>query len=111
MAKQPLDRGRICFVAEKFDTGQMDDQGNPERKARYAQVGRATLWPAQQAGNYPDIMLELDSAPMAAGPVKLYVFWDSRDPNKNGQNNWGEPQDATPQMGQPSGPRYGDQRR
>jgi len=41
-------------------------------------------------------MIELDSAPIAGGigPVRIFIFWDSRDPNKNGQNNWGEPQQA-----------------
>ncbi len=46
MANQPIDKGRVCFVAEKFETGQMDAHGMPERKARYAQIGRATKWGA-----------------------------------------------------------------
>lgn len=96
MANQPIDKGRVCFIAEKFETGQMDGHGMPERKARYAQIGRATKWPPQQGNNDPDIMIELDSAPIAGGigPVRIFIFWDSRDANKNGQNNWGEPQDA-----------------
>lgn len=126
MKPQPLDRGRVCFIAEKYETGQLDGHGQPERKARYAQIGRASLWPPQQQGDSPDISIELDSAPIAGsiGPVRIFIFWDSRDPNKNGQNNWGEPQDAPmqpqqnqqqqrqqPQQRQQSQPSYGGHRR
>lgn len=116
MTKQPLDRGRVCFIAEKYETGQLDNHGQPERKARYAQVGRATMWPSQDGNGCPDIQIDLDSAPIAGGigPVRLYIFWDSRDPNKNGTNNWGEPspvppnsQQNHPQQGQPRSQQQG----
>jgi hypothetical protein len=42
---QPIDKGQICFIAEKYPTGAIEPNGAPVMKSRYAQLGRATMWP------------------------------------------------------------------
>lgn len=78
MSNQPLDKGRAVVVAERYQTGQNDQYGNPETKARYATVGRATMWPAKEGAVSPRVDIEIDTMPVGVqGPVKVSVFWDS----------------------------------
>jgi hypothetical protein len=73
---QPIDKGRVCVIAEKYPA--QDQQGQQVMKNRYATVGRATLWPQEQGSTMPNIQIEIDTMPMGAqGPVKMFVFWDS----------------------------------
>lgn len=86
MSNQPIDKGRVCFVAERYPSGQVDGQGQPVMKNRYATVGRATKWPADQHGP-ESIDIELDTMPIGhVGKLKLYTFWDSES-RDNQQNN------------------------
>ena len=81
---QPLDKGRVAVIVEKYPTNQMDQNGQPMVKNRYANVGRATLWPSQQYSTTPNVEIELDALPIGhTGKLKLYVFWNSD--NKNNQ--------------------------
>ena len=106
MARQPIDRGQICFVAEKYPSRDAAGQGGePVFKSRYAPIGKATMWPADNPGGLPQIQLDLDSAPIAGGPgpVRLYIFWDSEKQNQEPQGWSGQPQQPAPQgwSGQP----------
>lgn len=78
----PVDKGRIAFIAETYPNKQQG-QGQPQFKNRYATMGRATKWQNQQGES---IELELDSIPVGAnGPVKMFIFWDSQNPNNQVQ--------------------------
>lgn len=71
---QPLDKGRVTFIAEKF-------QSQNGEKNRYATLGRATKWPGQN-GAPENITIELDSIPVGhSGPLSLFIFWDSEQQN------------------------------
>ena len=51
MSNSPIDKGRVSVIIEKYQTNQVDQQtGQPIMKNRYATVGRATKWAAQQQG-------------------------------------------------------------
>jgi hypothetical protein len=91
MANQPLDKGRVCVIAEKYQTNQLDQNNQPLVKNRYATVGRATKWPPNQGSNVENIDLELDTMPIGAtGPVKMYIFWESDNQNNQaGQQQGG----------------------
>ena len=100
---QPLDKGRVVVVAEKYQTQEIDNNtGQPKMKNRYATVGRATLWPSEQGSNAPNIQIELDTMPMGVtGPVKMHVFWDSES----------NQQQQAPQGGYQQQPQQGYQQR
>lgn len=75
---QPIDKGRVVVIAEKYQTNQLGEDNQPMIKNRYATVGRATLWQNRPGSNMPNIEIELDTMPIGAnGTVKLYTFWDS----------------------------------
>lgn len=103
MARQPIDRGQICFVAEKYPSREVVGQGGePVYKSRYAPIGKATMWPADNPGGLPQIQLDLDSAPIACGPgpVRLYIFWDSEKQSNNQEpQGWGGQPQQPPQQG------------
>jgi len=117
MADQPIDRGQVCFIAERYPTNEKDEWGNPKTKSRYAQVGRCTLWPAKQPGQPPQVQIELDSAPVAggSGPIRLFLFWDSekQQPQGYGTQQPSQQQYQQPQHQQYQQPQqgYGSQRR
>ncbi|WCP84208.1 hypothetical protein PQE20_27405 (plasmid) [Vibrio harveyi] len=82
MSNQPIDKGRVVVVAEKYQTNQLGENNQPLVKNRYATVGRATLWQNRPGSNMPNIEIELDTMPIGAnGAVKLYTFWDSEQNN------------------------------
>lgn len=114
MADQPIDRGQVCFIAERYPTNEKDEWGNTKTKSRYAQVGRCTLWPAKQPGQPPQVQIELDSAPVAggSGPIRLFLFWDSeKQQPQPSQHGYGNQQPQQPQHGygnqQPQQPQQG----
>lgn len=75
---QPIDKGRVVVIAEKYQTNQLGENNQPMIKNRYATVGRATLWPNRPGSNMPNIEIELDTMPIGAtGTVKMFTFWDS----------------------------------
>lgn len=80
---KPLDKGRVVFIAEKYQSNEMNPHNNqPVTKNRYATVGRATLWPSNNQSTMPNIEFELDCVPVSAshpGSLKLFVFWDSEN--------------------------------
>jgi len=80
MSRQPLDKGRVAYIAEKYQSNQRDPQsGQPVNKNRYATVGRATKWANQQGES---VELELDTMPIGhSGSLKLFIFWDSNNNN------------------------------
>lgn len=90
---QPIDKGRVTVVAEKYQSGTDQQTGQPIMKNRYATVGRATMWPAKQGATNPNIEIEIDTMPVnTSGPVKMFIFWDSENQNNaapanNGFNN------------------------
>jgi len=68
---QPLDKGRVAFIAEKYQSQNGD-------KNRYATLGRATKWPGDNGGP-ENVTIELDSMPIGhSGPLNLFIFWDSQ---------------------------------
>lgn len=78
----PMDKGRVAVVVEKYPTNQVDQRQQPIMKNRYASIGRATLWPSQQNSTAPNVEVELDTMPIGqTGKMKLYIFWDSENPN------------------------------
>jgi hypothetical protein len=81
---QPLAKGRVCYAAEYYPTGQRDGQNKPIMKARFANLGKATLWPSEQPHLPPQVSIDLDSMPIGStGSIKLTIFWD--DPTQNQQ--------------------------
>jgi hypothetical protein len=106
---QPIDKGQICFIAEKYPTGAIEPNGAPVMKSRFAQLGRATMWPAEHPNGRPQIQLDLDSAPVASGqgPVRLFIFWDSEKAAAP-QQEWGQQQYQQPQT-QNQQPQYQQQ--
>ena len=88
MSNQPLDKGRVAVIVEKYPSNQTDQQtGQPIMRNRYANVGRATKWAAQQVGQQPNIDIELDTMPIGIqAPVKLFIFWDSEQQNQQPQH-------------------------
>ena len=96
---QPLDKGRVAYVADRYQTSELDQQGQPKMKNRYASLGRATKWPKDGGGE--NIEIELDSVPVGAtGTVKMVIFWDSQDQN----NQQGQQYAQQPQGNQPPAP-------
>lgn len=94
---QPIDKGRVAVIAEKYQSNQVGNQNQPVMRNRYATVGRATLWPCEQGSNMPNIQIELDTMPLNAnGPVKMYIFWDSESQHNQQQQ---QPQYQQPQQG------------
>ena len=82
---RPIDKGRLCFIAEQYPSNERGQNNQPKMKNRYATAGRATKW---LTNNVEEIQLELDSMPVSSnGPVKLFIFWDSQN-----QNNQQAPQ-------------------
>jgi hypothetical protein len=103
MSNQPLDKGRAVVVADRYQTGQNDQFGNPETKARYATVGRATMWPAKEGAVSPRVDIEIDTMPVGVqGPVKVIVFWDS-DNQSQQQGNYQPQQQMQQQQPQQQG--------
>ncbi len=93
MSNQPLDKGRVVVIAEKYQ----DNQGND--KNRYATVGRATKWPNQN-GQGDNVDMEIDTMPVnSSGPIKMYIFWDSEQQNNLPQNNSQGYNQQQPQQG------------
>ena len=103
---QPIAKGRVCYAAEFYPTQERDAQNKPKMKARYATLGRATMWPAERQGDQPQISIDLDSLPIGSnGAIKMTIFWD--DQNQSGQPVPPQHQHA-PQHQQPPQPQsYG----
>ncbi|MEO9655937.1 hypothetical protein [Marinomonas sp.] len=100
MNNQPLAKGRVVYAADYYPTQERDAQGKPKMKARYAPLGRATLWPAEQQGEMPQVSIELDSLPIGSnGAIKMSVFWDT--PNQNQQPAPQQPPQQQQGYGQP----------
>lgn len=92
MNNQPLDKGRIVYAADSYQSNELDQNGQPKTKYRYATLGRATKWQGDNGGE--QIELELDSIPLKAeSPLKLKIFWDSQ------QSQQQQPQQAQQQGG------------
>lgn len=88
MSNQPLDKGRIAVIVERYPSKNIDQQtGQPIMKCRYATVGRATKW---LTNGVEQIEQEIDCMPVGvSGPVKLYIFWDSQQNNNQQQPQQG----------------------
>ncbi len=96
---QPLAKGRIVYAAEHYPTNERDAQNRPKMKARYATLGKATLWPNEQPHLPPQVSIDLDSMPIGStGTIKLMVFWD--DPTQQ-QAPAPQPQQQAQQPAQP----------
>lgn len=78
MSNQPIDKGRLAVVVERYQSKDLDPQsGQPIMKNRYATIGRATKW---MKNNVEQIEQEIDCMPVnVSGPVKIYLFWDSQN--------------------------------
>ncbi|KFA99601.1 hypothetical protein [Vibrio sp. ER1A] len=79
--QRPIDKGRLVYIAERYQTNTIGQDNQPMTKNRYASVGRATLWPNKPNSNMPNIEIEIDTMPInqSQSPLKLFVFWDSED--------------------------------
>lgn len=78
MSNRPIDKGRVCIIAERYQSNELDTNNQPKSKNRYANIGRATLWPNKPDTNMPNIEIELDTMPIGAtAPLKAFIFWDS----------------------------------
>ncbi|WP_417790798.1 hypothetical protein [Terasakiella pusilla] len=103
MSNQPLAKGRVVYAAEFYPTNERDQNNKPKMKARYATLGRATMWPAEQPNEPFPISIDLDSLPIGSnGAMKLQIFWDQPEqqqypqqaahPNQPPQQPYGQPQ-------------------
>jgi hypothetical protein len=85
-SNSPIDKGRVTVVVGSYKSSQVDQQGQPIMKKRYAPVGRATMWPPGEGKTQPNIEIELETMPMGIiGTVKLSIFWDSESQNNQNQ--------------------------
>jgi len=80
MARQPLARGRLAYIAETYQSNEIDPRTNqPKEKNRYATLGKVTAWPAENGGVMPQISIDMDALPLGVtGSTKLMVFWDDQ---------------------------------
>ena len=46
---QPLAKGRVVYAAEHYPTQDRNQPNKQIMKARYATLGKATLWPSERA--------------------------------------------------------------
>jgi len=98
---QPIAKGRVFYAADYYPTNERDAQGKPKMKARYAPLGRATMWPADQQGAQPQVSIELDSLPIGGtGAIKMTVFWDDQN-QQPAQPPQYQPNQQAPQQPQP----------
>lgn len=101
---QPIAKGRVCYAAEYYPTQERDAHNKPKMKARYATLGRATMWPSERQGDQPQISIDLDSLPIGSnGAIKMTMFWDN---DQQGQQ-YAPPQDFGYDQGQPNQQSYG----
>lgn len=115
MARQPLAKGRLAYIAETYQSNELDQNRQPKEKNRYATLGRVTAWPAENGGTMPNISIDMDALPVGmSGSTKLFVFWDDQqqqtghpqEPQSFG--SWGNaPQQPAPPQHQAPG--YGQQ--
>ena len=98
MSNQPLDKGRLVAVVEKYPSRTEFDQNNqPKMKNKYMAIGEVTRWPNDQGGHYDTIKQYLNPPHL---PCETRIFWDSES-----NNNQAAPQQQAPQQGyqQPQG--------
>ena len=75
---QPIDKGRVSCVV-----GQYIDKQTGQPKNRYANIGRATLWPTEPGKTMPNVQIEIDTLPLGhVGELKMNIFWDSERDNQ-----------------------------
>ncbi|SBS29010.1 hypothetical protein MSP8886_01400 [Marinomonas spartinae] len=122
MARQPLARGRLAYVAETYPSNELDQNRQPKQKNRYATLGKVTAWPAENGATMPQISLDLDALPVGmSGSTKLMIFWDDAnqqdgytgyDQQPQSYGSWQQPAPQAPQGGfnQPSQSGYQPQR-
>lgn len=92
MNNQPLTKGRVVYAAEFYPTNERDQSNKPKMKARYATLGRATMWPAEQPNEPPQISIDLDALPIGSnGSMKLSIFWDQPDQQQPAPQGYGQP--------------------
>ncbi len=110
LGNSPIDKGRVAVIVEKYPTNQVDQNGQPIMKNRYANIGRATLWPSQQYSSAPNVEVEIDALPIGhAGKLKMYIFWESDNPNNQPTNT--NQQQAQPQYQPPQHQQQNTQQR
>lgn len=110
MSNQPLAKGRVCYASEYYATNERDQNGKPKMKARYATLGRATMWPAERQGEPPQISIDLDSIPIGStGAIKMMVFWDQPQ-QQPPANTGGYQHPNTPPHPEPQPQSYGSWR-
>jgi hypothetical protein len=98
MARQPLAKGRLAYVAETYPSNELDQNRQPKEKNRYATLGRVTAWPAENGATMPQISIDMDALPVGmSGSTKLFIFWDDTN-----QQQGGYPQGYDNQKYQPS---------
>jgi hypothetical protein len=116
MARQPLAKGRLAYIAETYQSNELDHNRQPKEKNRYATLGRVTAWPAENNSPMPQISIDMDALPVGmSGSTKLFVFWDDQNQQQTGHpqepqsfGSWGNaPQQAAPPQQQAPG--YGQQ--
>ena len=97
MSRQPIAKGRAVYVAEKYQSRELDGQGQPKEKNRYATLGRVTAWAPEPGQNMPNITLQLDAVPVGAtGPVDIQLFWDEPQQQSTPQQNHQQPSYGQP---------------
>lgn len=85
MARQPLAKGRVTYVAETYQSNELDQNRQPKEKNRYATLGRATAWPAENGATMPQISIDMDALPVGmSGSTKLFIFWDDANQQQSG---------------------------
>tara|TARA_R110001606_G_scaffold92258_1_gene205302 strand:+ start:121 stop:507 length:387 start_codon:yes stop_codon:yes gene_type:complete len=92
MARQPLAKGRVAYVAETYQSNELDQNRQPKEKNRYANLGRATAWPAENGATMPQISIDLDALPVGmSGSTKLFIFWDDANQQQGYDNQKYQP--------------------
>jgi hypothetical protein len=103
MARQPLAKGRVAYVAETYPSNELDQNGQPKQKNRYATLGRATAWPAENGATMPQISIDMDALPVGMnGSTKLMIFWDDANQQQGSYDQGGYQQGYPDQGYQPA---------
>lgn len=111
MARQPIAKGRVAYVAETYQSSELDHNRQPKEKNRYATLGRVTAWPPENGATMPQISIDMDALPVGmSGSTKLFIFWDDANQQQHPQQGGytGYPDQAYQQAPQQPAPQsYG----
>lgn len=103
MSNTPVEHGRVSTVYDSYQSKEMDQNGQPKTKYKYANIGRYTKW------SDGSISVEIHSLPLGAGaPLKASLYPDDNNQQQIPQQG-GQAQQPQQNYQQPAQNTYGEQ--